>query len=75
MLLLFLLTGYYYNTLCSNGNCALFVALRPKIAKSKEMAELKDNFIMVNTEDGEEPKGKQFDQDGQYVPRIFFLGE
>ena len=60
------------------ANCLFilwFSALRPKIAASKEMEKLKDHFVMVNTEDDEEPKDKQFDQDGQYVPRIFFLGK
>lgn len=30
---------------------------------------------MVNTEDEEEPKDKQFNVDGTYVPRIFFIGK
>ena len=50
-------------------------ALRPKLAKHKEFAELSKKFVMVNTEDNDEPKGEQFDVDGKYVPRIFFLGK
>lgn len=45
------------------------------MANHKEFAELGKNFVMVNTEDNDEPKGDQFDVDGKYVPRIFFLGE
>ena len=44
------------------------------MAKHKEFAELSKKFVMVNTEDNDEPKGEQFDVDGKYVPRIFFLG-
>jgi len=44
------------------------------LAKHKEFAELSKQFVMVNTEDNDEPKGEQFDVDGKYVPRIFFLG-
>lgn len=53
----------------------LITALRPKLANHKEFAELSKKFVMVNTEDNDEPKGEQFDVDGKYVPRIFFLGE
>lgn len=53
--------------------CSSCKALRPKLAKHKEFAELSKEFVMVNTEDNDEPKGEQFDVDGKYVPRIFFL--
>ena len=49
--------------------------MKPILAKHKTFAELSKKFVMVNTEDNDEPKGDQFDVDGKYVPRIFFLGE
>ena len=49
--------------------------MKPILAKHKTFAELSEKFVMVNTEDDDEPKGDQFDVDGKYVPRIFFLGK
>ena len=49
--------------------------MKPILAKHKTFAELSKQFVMVNTEDDDEPKGDQFDVDGKYVPRIFFLGK
>ncbi|XP_015754777.1 PREDICTED: protein disulfide-isomerase A5-like [Acropora digitifera] len=53
--------------------CSSCKALKPKLAKHQEFAELSKKFVMVNTGDSDEAKGEQFDVDGKYVPRIFFL--
>lgn len=53
--------------------CSSCKALKPKLAKHQEFAELSNKFVMVNAGDNDEGKGEQFDVDGKYVPRIFFL--
>ena len=53
----------------------ILVALKPKLANHKGFGELSKQFVMVNVEDDEEPKGAQFNIDGSYVPRIFFISK
>lgn len=59
-----------------NDNITLLsLVLKPKLAKSTKFAQLSKSFVMVNVEDNEEPSGSQFVVDGEYVPRIFFMGK
>ncbi|KHN83312.1 Folliculin [Toxocara canis] len=44
-------------------------------SRRDEFVKLSKEFVMVNTEDDEEPDDKRYSPDGQYIPRIFFLDE
>jgi hypothetical protein len=41
----------------------------------KEFIELSDKFIMVNSENDEQPQSVDYQPDGHYTPRLLFLGK
>jgi protein-disulfide reductase (glutathione) len=56
-------------------DCLLSSALKSQVSASKEIEDLSSHFVMVNAEDNEEPKDKQYSPDGGYIPRILFVGK
>lgn len=51
-------------------------ALKKKFEQSsaqKEFKALSEHFVMVNTEDDEEPWEEKYQPDGKYIPRLLFI--
>jgi len=61
--------------LLHKSRCGACRRLKGEMSSSKELAELSDQFLMVNAEDDEDPhRNPIYNIDGGYVPRLFFLG-
>jgi hypothetical protein len=55
----------------------MFLALKSNLintARRSELVELSRQFVMVNVDEPDEPKGPQYAPDGYYFPRILFFG-
>jgi len=53
--------------------CGACKSLKAQFSVDQEIAKFSPNLIMVNLEDDEEPDDPQYNVDGGYVPRLFFV--
>ncbi|CAE1277609.1 TXNDC12 [Acanthosepion pharaonis] len=53
--------------------CSACKSLKRDFAKNAEIQEMSQHFVMVNTQDDEEPKEDKYAPDGSYIPRILFV--
>ena len=52
--------------------CARCKELKPKFSED-EIAELSQEFVMVNVDQDREPRSQTFGPDGTYIPRVLFI--
>ena len=55
--------------------CGACKRLKPQFESCKDMAELGEEFMMVNAQDDEDPKGKEFAPDGEYVRCVYLMND
>lgn len=55
--------------------CGACKALKPQLSTSQQFIEKSKSFVMANFEDEEEPAGTDYQIDGGYIPRIYFLSQ
>ncbi|WP_411017663.1 thioredoxin family protein, partial [Salmonella sp. s51090] len=53
--------------------CSACKALKKKFVNCQKVADLSNNFVMVNIEDDDNKTDKKFNVDGAYAPRIYFI--
>jgi len=54
-------------------DCPVCGYLRPKFAENQRIKDLSGQFVMVNLENSTDPEVNNYNVDGTYVPRIYFL--
>lgn len=54
--------------------CSACYHLKSTFKTNNELQRLSKNFVFINCNSREEPSGKGYSPDGDYVPRILFFG-
>ncbi len=69
-----LATGKPAMVILHRSACSPCYSLKQTFTKNNELQRLSKNFALINCNSTEEPPGKLYAPDGDYVPRILFFG-